>query len=140
MQADSRAALTQNGWGWTRGCGCGPQCLESSCSAAYTRSCSLWSQPGAEEDDPREKRHVSTGWKRQVEGQRRMDEDENKEVSKMMRVDGAEESALSLPSAPRMVAAVVASLQLVSFQYYCTEDTKGWMRALLHLCCSFRRQ
>lgn len=41
------ADLTQSGWGWRRCGGCGPWCLESSCSAACTPSCSLWSQPGA---------------------------------------------------------------------------------------------
>lgn len=75
MEADSRAALTQSEWGWKQRCGCGPQCPESSCSAAYTRSCSLWSQPGAEEDDPKQKRQMSTGQKRQAEGQRRMGEE-----------------------------------------------------------------
>lgn len=41
------ADLTQSGWDWRRCGGCGPWCLESSCSAACTPSCSLWSQPGA---------------------------------------------------------------------------------------------
>lgn len=44
---NSAAGLTRSEWGWTQCCDCGPWCPESSCSAAYTPSCSLWSRPGA---------------------------------------------------------------------------------------------
>lgn len=64
IRGDRTAVLTQSEWGWTQCCGCGPWCLESSCSAAYTPSCSLWSRPGAG-------RRSKTGVKRWEEGKGR---------------------------------------------------------------------
>lgn len=86
------AALTQSEWGWTRCCGCGPWCPESSCSAAYTRSCSLWSRPGAERRGAKgrgEERQAGNG--RVVEGRKEVgDEEEEVRVmdESMKKTDG----------------------------------------------------
>lgn len=70
------AHLTQSGWGWRRCGGCGPWCPESSCSAACTPSCSLWSQPGAarrkQEESQREARRRDRR-RRWVRGDGRME-------------------------------------------------------------------